>query len=97
CRSMTGVLKSNAIFQHILIEHTPHGIGVHGSGVSGLDNGVNQILGLCRLSLGLLRPRDNCHAVASHDNRQLRESALNLTKNLVNRAKHGYGIELRWN
>ena len=82
------------VLEHVLVEHATHGVGVHRRGVGGLDDGIDQILGLCGLGFGLLGAGDDRHAVAAHDNRQVRKGALYLANDLVNRAEHGDGVKL---
>ena len=43
---------------------------------------------------GLLGAGDDRHAVAAHDNRQVRKGALYLANDLVNRAEHSDGVKL---
>ena len=71
------------VLEHVLVEHATHGVGVHRRGVGGLDDGIDQILGLCGLGFGLLGAGDDRHAVAAHDNRQVRKGALYLANDLV--------------
>ena len=95
-RTMTGMRAAHPVRQNVLIEHPAYGIGVHRRGVCGLDDGVDDFLGACRLRFRLFRSGHDGDAVAPHDDRQVRKRPLHLPEHLVHRTENRDGVKLCW-